>query len=49
MARTHEFITGPDSGSAPFTKEWRVRRRFDRRLRLLGIPEDLTGWSVLDV
>ncbi len=49
MARTHEFITEPDSGAAPFTKEWRVRRRFERRLRLLGIPEDLTGWSVLDV
>lgn len=48
-ARTHEFITGPDSGAAPFTKEWRVRRRFERRLRLLDIPEDLTGWSVLDI
>ena len=48
-ARTHEFITGPDSGAAPFTKEWRVRRRFDRRVRLLDIPEDLTGWSVLDI
>ncbi len=47
--RTHQFISEPDSGAAPFSKEWRVRRRFERRVRLLGIPEDLTGWSVLDV
>ena len=40
-ARTHQFISEPDSGAAPFSKEWRVRRRFERRVRLLGIPEDL--------
>ena len=48
-ARTHEFISGPDSGASPLSKEGRGRRRFERRLRLLGIPEDLTGWSVLDI
>ena len=40
---------GPDSGASPLSHEGRTRRRFARRLRLLGIPDDLTGWSVLDV
>ena len=47
--RTHHFISKPDTGALPLSQEWRVRRRFARRLRLLGIPEDLTGWSVLDI
>jgi len=47
--RTHHFISEPDTGASPLSQEWRVRRRFARRLRLLGIPEDLTGWSVLDI
>ena len=47
--RPHQIITRPDAGAAPFSYEGRTRRRFDRRLRLLGIPDDLTGWSVLDV
>jgi tRNA (mo5U34)-methyltransferase len=29
--------------------EWHVRRRFERRLKFLQIPEDLTGKSVLDI
>lgn len=48
-ARPHQFISEPDSGASPLSKEWHVRRRFARRLRLLGIPDDLTGWSVLDI
>ncbi len=47
--RPHHFISEPDSGASPLSKEWHVRRRFERRLRLLGIPDDLTGWSVLDI
>ena len=47
--RPHQIITRPDAGAAPFSYEGRTRRRFDRRLRLLGIPDDLTGWSVLDI
>ena len=45
----HQYIAEPDAGAAPLSREWRVRRRFRRRLRLLGIPDDLTGWSVLDI
>ena len=45
----HQYIAEPDPGAALLSKEWRVRRRFRRRLRLLGIPADLRGWSVLDV
>jgi len=29
--------------------QWHVRRRFERRLKFLQIPEDLTGKSVLDI
>jgi tRNA (mo5U34)-methyltransferase len=47
--RPHQFISEPSAGVSPLSKEWHVRRRFDRRLRLLGIPEDLSGWSVLDI
>ena len=45
----HQFISEPDSGAPPLSHEWRVRRRFARRLRLLDLPQDLTGWSVLDI
>lgn len=47
--RPHEIITSPPTTSAPLTREGLIRRRFERRLRLLQIPEDLTGWSVLDI
>ena len=47
--RPHQIISRPDAGASPFSYEGRTRRRFARRLRLLGIPEDLRGWSVLDV
>jgi tRNA (mo5U34)-methyltransferase len=29
--------------------EWYVRRRFERRKRLMQIPANLQGWSVLDI
>ena len=29
--------------------QWHVRRRFERRLKFLQIPQDLTGKSVLDI
>ena len=47
--RPHQVISRPDSGASPFSREARIRRRFDRRLRLLRIPRDLTGWTVLDI
>lgn len=47
--RPHEIITTPDTGASRFSKEGLIRRRFDRRLRLLEIPDDLTGWNVLDI
>jgi len=45
----HQVISRPDAGGSPFSHERLIRRRFDRRLNLLRIPDDLTGWSVLDV
>ena len=45
----HQVISRPDEGAAAWSREGRIRRRYDRRLRLLRIPEDLTGWSVLDI
>ena len=47
--RPHQVISRPDSGASPLSREARIRRRFDRRLQLLQIPDDLTGWSVLDI
>jgi tRNA (mo5U34)-methyltransferase len=39
-----------DLGNGLLTRpEWHIRRRFLRRLSLLGLPEDLTGKSVLDI
>src|SRR5258708_36997845 len=38
-----------DLGHGVVPREWHIRRRFERRLKLLQIPEDLRGWSVLDI
>jgi len=38
-----------DLGHGIFTKDERARKRFARRLRLLRIPDDLRGKSVLDI
>jgi tRNA (mo5U34)-methyltransferase len=39
-----------DLGHGVITRpEWHVQRRFQRRLRLMQIPEDLRGWTVLDI
>ena len=47
--RPHEIVTSPDTGASPLSHEGLIRRRFERRLRLLQIPQDLTGWTVLDI
>ncbi len=47
--RPHQVISRPDEGAVAWSREGRIRRRFDRRLRLLRIPDDLSGWSVLDI
>ena len=47
--RPHEVISRPDSGASILSHEGQIRRRFNRRLDLLQIPEDLTGWTVLDI
>ena len=39
-----------DLGSGVVTRpEWHVQRRFRRRKRLMQIPANLQGWSVLDI
>jgi tRNA (mo5U34)-methyltransferase len=38
-----------DFGNGLVTRPWRVQRRFRRRLRLLRIPDDLSGKTVLDI
>jgi tRNA (mo5U34)-methyltransferase len=38
-----------DLGHGVVQGEWHVRRRFERRLKLLQIPENLKGWTVLDI
>ena len=48
-ARAHEIITTPDTGASWFSKDGSIRRRFDRSVRLLELPYDLTGWNVLDI
>ena len=48
-SRAHEIVTTPDTGASALSKEGLVRRRFERRLRLLRLPEDLTGQTVLDI
>ena len=47
--RAHEIVTAPDTGASALSHEGQIRRRFERRLRLLQIPDDLTGWTVLDL
>ena len=47
--RPDQIICRPDAGASALSREARIRRRFARRLDLLQIPEDLTGWSVLDI
>lgn len=49
QAHAHQVMSRPDDGAAMLSREGLIRRRFERRLRLLRIPDDLTGWSVLDV
>lgn len=49
QARAHQVMSRPDDGAAALSRAGLIRRRFERRLRLLRIPDDLTGWSVLDV
>lgn len=43
------FHSPIDFGDGIVSKPWHVQRRFRRRLRLLEIPADLTGMSVLDI
>ena len=38
-----------DLGHGVVPREWHIRRRFERRLRLMQIPENLKGWTVLDI
>ena len=39
-----------DLGHGVITRpEWYILRRFKRRKRLMQIPENLKGWSVLDI
>ena len=47
--RPDQIICRPDAGASVLSREARIRRRYARRLQLLQIPEDLRGWSVLDV
>ena len=49
QAHAHQVMSRPNDGAATLSREGLIRRRFERRLRLLRIPDDLTGWSVLDV
>lgn len=44
-----EFHSPIDFGGGLVSKPWRVQRRFRRRLKLLQIPDDLTGKTVLDI
>ena len=47
--RPHEIVTAPPTGASALSREGLIRRRFERRLRLLQLPEDLSGWTVLDL
>ena len=44
-----KVLFSPNTGQHVLTKEWHIRRRFSRRMRLLQIPQDLRGWTVLDI
>src|SRR5262244_2154854 len=43
------FHSPLDFGNGLVTRPWHVERRFRRRLRLLQIPDDLSGKTVLDI
>lgn len=43
------FASPFDFGDGNKTKPWHVERRFRRRMRLVQIPKDLTGKTVLDM
>src|SRR5262249_61156859 len=43
------FPSPLDFGNGLVTRPWHVQRRFRRRLRLLQIPDDLSGKTVLDI
>ena len=45
----HELRFSPNAGQHVLTREWRIRRRNSRRLRLMQIPEDLRDWTVLNI
>ena len=45
----HQVMSRRDAGAPRLSREGLIRRRFERRLRLLRIPDDLTGWTVLDI
>ena len=47
--RPHEVLTRPETNAMALSRERLIRRRFKRRLRLLQIPDNLTGWTVLDI
>ena len=47
--RPDQIICRPDDGASPLSREGRIRRRYARRLQLLQLPADLSGWSVLDI
>ncbi len=38
-----------DLGHGMVMRNWRTRRRFNRRLRIMKLPEDLSGKRVLDI
>jgi len=44
-----EFHSPIDFGNGIVTKPWHVQRRFSRRLRLMNIPTDLSGKTILDI
>jgi len=43
------FHSPLDFGDGLVTRPWHVQRRFRRRLRLLQVPDDLSGKRVLDI
>lgn len=45
----NDFHSPIDFGGGVIAKPWHVQRRFRRRLRLMQIPEDLSGKTVLDI
>ena len=47
--RPHQIISRPNHGTSMLSSEGLIRRRFNRRLQLVQIPDDLTGWTVLDI